>query len=151
MTDHTDDDDTDDDTTAPHAETAFEFGGLRFEVSFRGIGPTLRVEGAIGGAWTEVLRFDDFVGNPHFHAPANGAPIPFDPSFGEPLEWFIAQVRDDLGRWLDTAGYGNIVPTLDFAVISSNADLLRQAMVACVPSGFTRVPGEGLRRSETSA
>ena len=52
--------------SASAESTTLEFGGLRFNVSFREVGATLRVDGRVDGAWTEMLRFDDFVDAPHF-------------------------------------------------------------------------------------
>jgi hypothetical protein len=131
--------------------TTLEFGGLRFDVSFREVGATLRVDGLVGGTWTEMLRFDDFVDGPHFHAPADGDAIPFDrAAFGEPLAWYMAQIRDHLPEWLEKAGYVDLLPNIDFDVVSLNTDSLLEAMNACVPVGFHRVPGIGLQRVELS-
>ncbi len=128
-----------------------EFGGLRFNVSFRDVGATLRVDGRVDGAWTEMLRFDDFVDMPHFHAPADGDAIPFDrTTLGEPLAWYVTQIRDHLPEWLEKAGFGEVLPSINVEVIALNADRLSEAMEACVPAGFLRVPGVGLRRTELS-
>jgi hypothetical protein len=101
----------------------------------------------VHGDWTEVLRFDDFVDAPHFHAPADGDSITFDPANGEPLEWYLAQIRDHLDDWLTTAGYPEVTQAVDHDAIVADIDRIRNAMYACVPSGFERVPGVGLRRS----
>ena len=53
-------------SSAQPAATILEFGGLRFDVSFRNVGATLRVNGRANGVWTEMLRFDDFVDDPTF-------------------------------------------------------------------------------------
>jgi hypothetical protein len=129
-----------------------EFGGLRFDVYFTGtFGPTMRLSGQVDGEWKELLRFDDFVGMPHYHAPADGPQTNYDPANGEPLEWYLAQIRDDLPEWLTRSGHAEVIPTIDFAVVSANVDQLRQAMTDCLPDGFERVPGVGLRRVETPA
>jgi hypothetical protein len=139
-------------SSASAESTTLEFGGLRFNVSFRDVGATLRVDGRVDSAWTEMLRFDDFVDMPHFHAPADGDAIPFDrASFGEPLAWYVAQIRDHLPEWLERAGFGEVIPSIDVKVVSRNADKLIEAMNACVPAGFLRVPGFGLQRAELSA
>jgi hypothetical protein len=138
--------------SASAESTTLEFGGLRFNVSFREVGATLRVDGRVDGAWTEMLRFDDFVDIPHFHAPADGDVIPFDrASLGEPLAWYVSQIRDHLPEWLENAGFGDVLPSIDVKAVSLNADRLIGAMNACVPAGFLRVPGIGLQRSEHSA
>jgi hypothetical protein len=123
------------------------FGGLRFDVAFRNnIGATLRVEGQVFGKWKELLRFDDFVGVPHFHAPADADQIDFDRANGDPLEWYLSQIGDHLAEWLARAGYADVTPGLDLEEITANIGALRDAMVRCVPSGFERVPGVGLQR-----
>jgi hypothetical protein len=138
--------------SASAESTTLEFGGLRFNVSFREVGATLRVDGPVGGAWTEMLRFDDFVDGPHFHAPADGDATPFDrASFGEPLAWYMAQIRDHLPEWLEKAGFADALANIDFEAVSSNTGALLEAMNACVPVGFRRVPGIGLQRAEVSA
>jgi hypothetical protein len=133
---------------APHRPPSeqFEFGGLRFDVAFRGPGATLRVDGQVDGRWTELLRFDDFVDVPHYHAPADADQIDFDRANGDPLEWYLAQIHDHLAEWLARSGHASVIPTVDFAAVSANVDTLRQAMHACVPDTFTRVPGVGLQR-----
>jgi hypothetical protein len=128
-------------------ERQLEFGGLRFDVYFtRDNGPTTRVLGSDDGQWIEMLRFDDFVGNPHYHAPASGDPIPFDRSLGEPLAWYVTQIREHLGEWLPKLGFEEVLARLDLQAISQNSDKIDEAMRACVPEGFVRVPGVGLAR-----
>ena len=127
----------------------YEFGGLRFDVSFRGRGATLRVLGKTDSQWTEMLRFDDFIEEPHFHAPPE-VQMPFDRSVGEPLAWYVAQVRDHLAEWLERAGFGSLLSTIDLDEVSRNAHKLEDAMIACVPEGYVRVPGVGLQRVELS-
>jgi hypothetical protein len=144
MTDHTEE---------PKEEPSgavLEFGGLRFGVSFRQVGATLRVDGQVNGCWTEMLRFDDFIDEPHFHAPASGRSIPFDrASLGEPLAWYVEQIRDHLSEWLETAGFGDVIATVDIAEVSRNSHRLTEAMVACVPADHTRVPGIGIQPIDT--
>jgi hypothetical protein len=142
-------------TTMPESAAAteeqhIEIGGLRFGISFREVGSvpgaTLRVEGPVDHRWTEVLRFDDFVEMPHFHAPADGGAIMFDPANGEPLEWYLTQISDHLEHWLTEAGHPEMVQTVDLHAVAANVDELRRAMHDCVPPGFERVPGVGLQR-----
>lgn len=130
------------------APTLLEFGGLRFEVSFREVGATLRVDGKVQDHWTEMLRFDDFVDSPHFHAPASGDAILFDrAAHGEPLAWYVEQIQDHLGEWLERSGFSEVLSTIDVDDVSRNAPRLTEAMEACVPEGFVRVPGVGLQRT----
>src|SRR5690349_4647522 len=92
-----------------------EFGGLRFDVAFRAVaGATLRVDGKVDGDWKELLRFDDFIEKPHYHAPADAHQVDFDrDELGEPLAWYIAQIRDHLPEWLTKSGFADVVPSVD--------------------------------------
>jgi hypothetical protein len=124
-------------------------GGLRFESTFRApAGATLRVFGEVDGDTDELLRFDDFIEGPHYHVPAAADPIPFDQErLGEPLAWFVSQLRDHLAELLDEAGFARLVPEVDFDAITEHAEDVREAMEACVPEGYVRLPGVGLRRA----
>jgi hypothetical protein len=124
-------------------------GGLRFSVSFRRKdGATLRVFGLFGGSWTEMLRFDDFIDEPHYHVPAMAEPHRFDrANNGEPLEWFVAQIRDNLVEMLVAGGFADVVPTVDVAAVVAEIDQIHQAMIDIVPEGYVRVPGIGLQRA----
>ncbi len=134
-------------TDAPAPSQQFEFGGLRFDVAFRGTaGATLRVDGQVRGVWKELLRFDDFVAVPHYHAPADAEQINFDRANGDPLEWYLAQIRDHLPEWLTSSGFVEVIAGVDTSVIAAHVETLREAMHACVPEGFVRVPGVGLQR-----
>src|SRR5450631_387793 len=103
-----------------------EFGGLRFEVYFTGtFGATMRVFGQVDGDWKEMLRFDDFVDAPHYHAPADADQINYDrQNLGDPLEWYIAQVRDELPVRLTKSGFSEVGPTIDMAALAANVDQL---------------------------
>lgn len=124
-------------------------GGLRFEATFRApSGATLRVFGEIDGDITELLRFDDFIEGPHYHVPADGDPMPFDQELlGEPLTWFVSQLRDHLADLLDEAGFARVLADVDLDAVVKHAEDIRNAMESCVPDGYVRVPGVGLRRS----
>ncbi len=126
-----------------------ECGGLRFEATFRApAGATLRVLGEVEGQVTELLRFDDFVESPHYHVPASGPAIQFDQArLGEPLAWFVGQLRDHLTELLTEAGFAPVLTDLDPGAVADHAGEIRTAMEACVPEGYVRVPGIGLQRA----
>jgi hypothetical protein len=123
-------------------------GGLEFDAQFRApSGATLRVFGDVGGSKKEILRFDDFVDGPHYHVPGEGPSIDFDrEANGEPLEWLVSELRDDLGPMITRAGYADLLPRVDLGAISESVDKVRRLMEDCVPDGFIRVPGIGLQR-----
>ena len=124
-------------------------GGLRFEATFRApAGATLRVVGDVEGEETELLRFDDFIEAPHYHVPASGPAIEFDQAnLGEPLAWYVLQLSDHLTDLLTEAGFAPVLANVDPVAVADHAGDIRKAMEACVPDGYVRVPGVGLRRS----
>ncbi len=79
-------------------------GRLRVSVRRREVGDdggfTLELSGAVAGEPAELLRFDLFRRDPHYHVPAsNPAPIDLDPARdGEPLEFAIACLREPSRR-----------------------------------------------------
>jgi hypothetical protein len=98
-----------------------------------------------------MLRLDDYDENPHYHAPV-GLWHNYDrQANGEPLAWFIAQLRDNLAELLTSSGYASLLSEIDLAAISAGADRLYDAMAARVPRGCARVPGVGLVRVEPAA
>jgi hypothetical protein len=105
----------------------------------------LRVLGKDGAMWAEILRFDDFVEGPHYHAPAENR-MDFDRALGDPMEWYVAQVRDHLAEWFELAGFGRVLGDVDLAEVTRRVGEIEQAMVECVPEGCARVPGYGLKR-----
>jgi hypothetical protein len=127
-----------------------DFGGLHFDVSFRGpAGATLRVSGPVNGERKELLRFDDFVESPHYHVPADGSATMFDrTTLGDPLDWFVSQISDHLEELLTAAGFSEVLPDVDIGAVGANAGSIRKAMEDCVPEGYVRVPGFGLQRSD---
>jgi hypothetical protein len=128
-----------------------ECGGLRFEATFRAPGgATLRVSGDVDGQETELLRFDDFIDAPHYHVPSAGDPVPFDrESQGEPLSWFVSQLRDHLAELLAEAGFARVLSEVDIDAVTGHAGDIRKAMEVVVPEGYVRVPGVGLQRSSS--
>lgn len=129
-----------------------DIGGLRFSASFRApAGATLRVSAPADGGWQELLRFDDFVEQPHFHVPAAGDATMVDREVnGVPLEFFVVELRDHLRELLAQGGFSEIVDTVNPDVVASNVGRIRQAMIDVVPDGYARVPGVGLQRSTPS-
>lgn len=130
------------------SSSEWDVGGLRVTVTFREpSGATLRLYGPMDRRWEELLRFDDFVDGPHYHAPASGDPIPLDHHIlGDPLDWFLAAVADHLEVLLVTAGYQSLLPHVNLGAVAAGVARIRTAMTDCVPDGYGRVAGKGLQR-----
>ena len=127
----------------------WDAGGLHFSVSFRApAGATFRLSGPVDGQSKELVRFDDFVDSPHYHAPAEADPVAFDRArLGDPLEWLVDQFQNHAEELLTAAGFASLLPQLDTAAVAASGEQLRAAMIACVPAGYVRVPGVGLQRA----
>ena len=126
-----------------------DIGELRFSASFRApAGATLRVSAKFEDGWRELLRFDDFVEQPHFHVPASGPPTMVDREVtGAPLDFFMTQLRDQLRELLVQGGFAEILETTDVDAVTNNVHRIRQAMIDVVPDGYARVTGIGLQRA----
>ena len=130
-------------------EVDSDIGGLRFSVSFRApAGVTLRVSAELENGRQEVLRFDDFVEKPHYHVPSSADATIIDPKeVGAPLDFYIAQIRDNLRGLLVQGGFPQLAEAVDLAAVTRDVDLVRQSMIDIVPDGYVRVPGVGLQRA----
>ena len=90
-----------------------QLGALCFRVDHRDAGadggPTLRVSEADGG---ELLRFDCFRRNPHYHLADRTEPVAFGP-VSDPVTWTVGELRDRLCDYLKRAGHRDPVETSD--------------------------------------
>ena len=128
----------------------YEFGGLRFVVSSNDYGANLAVFGDLGKGWVELIRFQDYVDDPHYHVPVGGW-YAFDrAAHGEPLEWWLTQLRDHLADWLTESGFADQLANIDVDAVGANLGRVEQAMIDCVPDAYARVPGHGIRRVDWS-
>jgi len=85
-------------------------------------GVSLHVCGEQDGAWRELLRFDCFVEDPHYHyvswrAKANEM-IHLDPvADGDPLAWALERLRTRLPQMLARAGAADVAARVDPAAL----------------------------------
>jgi hypothetical protein len=131
-------------------QIALEFGGLRVEVYYtQNFGASVRVFGA-SDPTRELLRFDDFVDTPHYHAPAdNPEQINLDVSRdGEPREFFLHVIDEQLVDILAQIGFGDVVGTLDVHEIRRHLSVVRAAMDSVLVEGFHRTAGKCLQDSD---
>jgi hypothetical protein len=131
-------------------QISLEFGGLRLEVYFTGNFGASAIVFATARPEVELLRFDDFVDVPHYHAPGdNPDPINLDVAdVGEPREFFLNYLGEKLPTVLPEIGFADIVETLDFAEIDRHLDAVRASLNTVLPDGFSRAPGTSLQDSD---
>jgi hypothetical protein len=112
-----------------------DVGGVRFHVEFRrfgrDLGPAIRVFGNVDGKDVQLLRFDMFQKDPHYHYDPTGfdghhhldrAVVP------DVLAWSLVQIRDNLKTMIKTAGYRAFSDTVDQRAIAEAVPELRKAV-----------------------
>ncbi len=106
-------------------EKVFEVGGVELRVDDRNFGsdggPSVRVYGAADGKDIQLLRFDCFRKDPHYH---------YDPSrkndqrhldkasVPDSIAWTIEQLGQNLVEMIQTAGYGSVAESVDQAAVA---------------------------------
>jgi hypothetical protein len=114
-------------------------GGLEFEVLRREVGEdsgtSIEIFGEVAGQRTQVLRFDCFQKDPHYHMPpAAPGQLAIDPArVGDPLEWALACTRERLPEMVRAAGYADLADKLDGAALRAGADRVRELVANAPP------------------
>ncbi len=110
-------------------------GRLEFLVEQRDIGKdggaSVRVFGDVSGKRTQVLRFDCFRNDPHYHyAPdEHDVLMHLDPvTTGDPIAWTLERLRDFLPTMLHKASYDDLASSLDEPALRAALPKLEAAM-----------------------
>ena len=95
-------------------------GGLHFNDS----GVSLHVFGGRGDDRLELIRFDCFDEDPHYHyvnwQARSNQMIHIDPAaLGDPATWAIERIRSHLPEMLTRAGAGNIASSVDPSAVEA--------------------------------
>lgn len=114
--------------------TKIEAGAVTFALQYRALMPDqgvcIQVVGESDGQCKELLRFDCFDQDPHYH---------YDPSdkneryhmdkttAGNPLHWTMKQLRTRLVSMIERAGYMDIAKKVDCAVVMPKLDEVEEA------------------------
>ena len=108
------------------SEAAFHVGGVDIEVDNRTFGndggPAVRVFGDVKGQAVQLLRFDCFKKNPHYHYDPTGKNELHSldrQTVPDPISWTMTQLREHLPDMIRTAGYESIAARLDQAAIAT--------------------------------
>ena len=113
-------------------------GGLEVEVLRREVGQddgtSIEFFADVAGERTQVLRFDVFRLDPHYHMPpAAPGQLAIDKAVGDPMEWALACTRDRLPEMIRTAGFADLADKLDPQLLRAGASRVRE-MVAQAPA-----------------
>ena len=106
-------------------EKVFQVGGVELHVDKRNFGadggPSVRVYGETDGENIQLLRFDCFRKDPHYHYDPSGkndqqhldkASVP------DSVAWTIEQLGQNLVEMIHTAGYSNVADKVNQAEVA---------------------------------
>jgi hypothetical protein len=113
----------------PGGSASIEAGAVTFALQYRtqmaDQGVCIHVMGNVDGTVKELLRFDCFDQEPHYHyAPLEKNERRFldKTTAGNPLGWALKQLRTRLPEMLEHAGYGAVASQLDRDLVASKMD-----------------------------
>jgi len=124
------------------AETpALAASGLCFTVEYRNTrtgdrGPSLQVLGDVDGKRTQLLRFDCFEHEPHFHYDPDGKNNRIflnTTRATDPIAWTIDYLRGNFTSLVRIAGYGKLADQLDEAALTATLPGLEKALRESAP------------------
>ena len=114
--------------------TKIEAGAVTFALQYRALMPdqgvSIQVVGDVAGEEKELLRFDCFDQNPHYHygPGAKNERHPMDKTTaGNPVGWTLKQLRAKLPEMLKHAGYEEVANRLDCSMVLSKLDQVEEA------------------------
>jgi len=106
-------------------EKVFHVGGVELHVDNRNFGsdggPSVRVYGAVGGENVQLLRFDCFRKDPHYHYDPSGKndQRPLDKArVPDSVAWPIEQLGRNLAEMIHTAGYASVAEAVDQTAVT---------------------------------
>ena len=106
-------------------EKVFEVGGVELHVDNRSLGadggPSVRVYGEADGKNVQLLRFDCFRKDPHYHYDPSGKNDQRHldkTSVPDSVAWTIEQLGQNLVEMIQTAGYSGVANRVDQAAVT---------------------------------
>jgi hypothetical protein len=112
-----------------------EIGGLTFRIEYRtqdeDRGPAIRVFGDVAGEPKQLLRFDCFDDDPHYHYDPTGWNLKFsmdELTLGDPLEFSLAQIGRHVATMIGKAKVPEAAARVDQAEVTSRVDEIRSTV-----------------------
>ena len=106
-------------------EKVFDVGGVELHVDQRNFGsdggPSVRVYGEADGENIQLLRFDCFRKDPHYHYDPSGKNDQRSldkTSVPDSVAWTIEQLGQNLVEMIHTAGYASVAGQVDQAAVA---------------------------------
>jgi len=127
--------------------------GLRFNIRYANAstgdrGPSLRISGDVDGKPVQLLRFDCFEHEPHFHYDPDGKNnlLRMDKAnVSDPIAWSLDYLRGNVASLVRIAGYGTLAEQVDEAMITAALPMVEQALRDSVPAATPgRLEASGL-------
>jgi hypothetical protein len=114
-----------------------EIGGVKFTVEYRHFGgdrgPAVRVYGNVEGKDVQLLRFDCFERDPHYHYDPDGKDLRWNLdalTMGDPTEFSLAQIKTRLKDMIAKAGYATVAARVDQCAVASGVCQIKEAIEA---------------------
>jgi hypothetical protein len=98
-------------------------------------GLTIRVFGTVGDRERQVLRFDCFQNDPHYHYDPDERDEQHhmrDESIDDPMEWTLHRLERSLAEMIRRAGYGTLADQVDTAAVARLLPVIREALSVSV-------------------
>ena len=116
-------------------------GELRFNVRYTRArtgdhGPSLRIYGDVEGKPVQLLRFDCFEHEPHFHYDPDGKNNRIflnTTRATDPIAWTFDYLRGNFTSLVRIAGYGKLADQLDEAALTATLPGLEKALRESAP------------------
>ena len=128
--------------SVPMEAPGMEASGLYFAVDYRNTshdrGPSLQVLGDVDGKRVQLLRFDCFEHEPHFHYDPDGKNNRIflnTTRVTDPIAWSMDYLRGNFASLIRIAGYGSLADRLNEAALTAALPGVEKAMRDSVPRG----------------
>jgi hypothetical protein len=126
----------------PVERQAMAASGLRFAVDYRTTrtdrGPSLQVLGDVDGKCVQLLRFDCFEEEPHFHYDPDGKNNRIflnKTRVSDPIAWSMDYLRGNFASLIRIAGYDRLADRLDETALAAALPGVEKALRDSVPQG----------------
>ena len=126
--------------TIPAEMPGLQASGLCFEVEYRNTrtdrGPSLQVLGDVDGKRVQLLRFDCFEHEPHFHYDPQGKNNRIfmnTTRVSDPIAWSMDYLRGNFASLIRIAGYSGLADRLDEAALTAALPGVEKALRDSVP------------------
>lgn len=122
-------------------EITIQAGGLTFIIEYRNFGedrgPAIRVYADIEKQPIQMLRFDCFENDPHYHYDPEGKNEMHHLSYdvtSDTVAWSLEQIRTRSKEMLQTAGYLETANSIDTKAISNSIGAMATAISSLTPA-----------------